>query len=107
MELVLRSTYMEICRQQKNPLPKETYREKRTITDTLFINLYNYLFIFNYIIFKPSKNTYMMKGNSDIFEKMAKKVPYSCSIELSNFFPRLFWENENWTKKMSIFEKGQ
>ena len=48
-----------------------------------------------------------MKVNSRIFEKMAKKVSYSCSIELSNFFPRLFWENENWTKKMSKNEKGR
>ena len=48
-----------------------------------------------------------MKVKSRNFEILAKKVPYSCSIELSNFFPRLFWENENWTKKMSIFEKGR
>ena len=40
-------------------------------------------------------------------EKMAKNGSYSCSIELLNFFPRLFWENENWTFFLSIFEKGR
>ena len=49
----------------------------------------------------------MMKVKTRFFEKMAKKVPYSCSIELLFFFPRLFWENENWTKKMSKNEKGR
>ncbi len=49
----------------------------------------------------------MMKVKSRFSEKNAKKVPYSCSIELLFFFPRFFWENENWTKKMSIFEKGR
>jgi hypothetical protein len=49
----------------------------------------------------------MMKVNSMFFEKRAKKVPYSCSIEILNFFPRLFWENEKWTKKMSKNEKGR
>ena len=49
----------------------------------------------------------MMKVKSKIFEIFAKKVPYSCSIEILNFFPRLFWENENWTKKMSKNEKGR
>jgi hypothetical protein len=48
-----------------------------------------------------------MKGKSGFFEKMTKKVSYSCSIELCFFFPRLFWENENWTKKMSKNEKGR
>jgi hypothetical protein len=46
----------------------------------------------------------MMKGPR---EKRAKKGPYSCSIELSYFFPRLFWENEKWTFKMSKNEKGR
>jgi hypothetical protein len=49
----------------------------------------------------------MMKVKSKIFEFSAKKVSYSCSIELLNFFPRLFWENENWTFFLSIFEKGR
>ena len=48
----------------------------------------------------------MMKGNSGFFEKSSKKVPYSCSIEILNFFPRLFWENEKWTFILSIFQKG-
>ena len=49
----------------------------------------------------------MMKVKSRFFEKMAKKVSYSCSIELLFFFPRLFWENENWTFFLSIFQKGR
>jgi hypothetical protein len=46
----------------------------------------------------------MMKGP---MAKMAKNRSYSCSIEILNFFPRLFWENEKWTKKMSKNEKGR
>ncbi len=49
----------------------------------------------------------MMKGNSLKSRNLTKKVPYSCSIELSYFFPRLFWENEKWTFKMSKNEKGR
>ena len=40
-------------------------------------------------------------------EKMAKNGSYSCSIEILNFFPRLFWEIQKWTKKMSKNEKGK
>jgi hypothetical protein len=48
-----------------------------------------------------------MKGNSGFFEKTAKKVSYSCSIEFLFFFPRLIWENEKWTFILSIFQKGR